>query len=119
MQKEKIIENSILEYLAHRNIFSFKVKSQGTFDPKKKEFRRPSKYYKRGTADILGIYEGVPLAIEVKSEKGRLSIHQKIFLQEFKNNGGIAIVAKSLEDVERGLREGLLAITEFESSKSS
>ena len=74
MQREKLIENGILEYLAMRNIFAFKVKSQGTWDEKTKSFRRPSKYYKIGVSDILGIYKGKPLAIEVKSEKGRLSI---------------------------------------------
>lgn len=114
MQKEKVIENAILEYLAHRDILAFKIKSQGTFDPTLKKFRRPSKYYKRGVADILGIYKQMPLAIEVKSEKGRLSIHQKMFLQEFKSYGGIAIVARSVEDVEKLLGEidaGLLVTT--------
>lgn len=94
----------------------------GTYDPKEGKFRRPSKYYKRGTADILGIYKGRPLAIEVKSEKGRLSIHQKLFLQEFQNNGGIAIVARSVEDVVRQLGEAdarLLVTPNSEQAKSS
>lgn len=103
--KEKLIENEILEWLAWNDIFAFKVKSQGTFDPTTNRFRKPSKYYKRGTADILGIYKKRPLAIEVKSETGRLSIHQKIFLQEFQNHGGISIVARSPEDVEKYLGE--------------
>lgn len=104
-QPEKEIENNILEWLAWNNIFSFKVKSQGTWDEAKKTFRRPSKYYKRGTADILGIYKTYPLACEVKSEKGRLSIHQKAFLEEWRKNGGIAIVARSVDDVEEALKE--------------
>lgn len=87
------------------NILAFKVKSQGTFDPKTKQFRRPSKYYKRGTADILGIYKTRPLAIEVKSERGKLSIHQKIFLQEWVNHGGIAIIARSVEELTKKLGE--------------
>lgn len=116
---EKMVENEILSWLAIRNIFAFKIKSQGTFDQEIGKFRRPSKYYKRGTADILGIFKGKPLAIEVKSEKGRLSVHQKIFLSEFEKHGGIAIVARSIGDVERGLREGLLAITEPKQAKSS
>ena len=93
-----------------RDILAFKIKSQGTFDPTTKRFRRPSKYYKLGVADILGIYKGKPLAIEVKSEKGRLSIHQKIFLQQFQNHGGIAIIARSIEELEQKLEkyEGLL-----------
>ncbi len=104
VQKEKQIENAILEYLAMSNIFSFKVKSQGTYDPVRKQFRAPSKYYKRGTADILGIYKGQFLAIEVKSEKGRASIHQKLFLDEVTKNGGIAFIARSVSEVADHLR---------------
>ncbi len=116
MQKEKVIENEILEYLAHQDILAFKIKSMGTFDPTTKRFRRPSKYYKRGVADILGIYKTRPLAIEVKSEKGRLSIHQKIFLQEFQDYGGISIVARSVEELSEKLGridEGLLASSDL------
>lgn len=105
MQEEKQIENQILNYLARNDIFAFKVKSQGTFDPTINKFRRPSRHYKRGTADILGIYKTRPLAIEVKSAKGRLSNFQKIFLQEWENNGGISIVARSVEDVQKTLGE--------------
>ena len=109
--EEKRIENAILEWLAMKDIFAFKVKSQGTWDPTKKVFRSPSKYYKRGTADILGIYKCRPLAIEVKSKTGKPTIHQKIFLQAWQDNGGIGFIARSVEDVMRGLNEGMLGLT--------
>ena len=38
-------------------------------------------------------------AIEVKSEKGKLTVYQEVFLETVKENGGIAIVARSLFDV--------------------
>lgn len=98
-QPEKHIENSILEFLALHNIFAFKVKSQGTFDQAKGQFRRPSRYYKKGVADILGIFNGKFLAIEVKSAKGRLSPVQKLFLEQVHANGGMAFVARSIDDV--------------------
>jgi len=100
---EKAIENSILFYLARREIFAWKVKSVGTFDPKIGKFRKSSNLYMKGVSDILGIYKGKPLAIEVKSKKGVLSDEQKTFLIKFKINGGIAIVARSIEDVEDSL----------------
>lgn len=59
----------------------------------------------KGVADILGIYQGKPLAIEVKSKKGRLSEFQKTFLIRFHAQGGIAIVARSVDDVENRLRD--------------
>lgn len=122
MQGEKLIENEILSYLSFRDIFAFKVKSQGTYDQKEGRFRRPSKHYRRGTADILGIYKGRPLAIEVKSEKGRLSVHQRMFLDSFIKYGGIALVSRSVEQLEKQLGEvdeGLLAAADVGSTKSS
>lgn len=119
MQPERVIESEILSWLASQDILAFKIKTTASYDPKTGAYWKTSKYYKKGTADILGIYKGRPLAIEVKTKTGRLSPHQKIFLQEWKNYGGISIVARSIEDVDRGLHEGLLAITNIEQAKST
>ena len=102
-QPEKIIENQILNFLKAKRVFVFKVKTTGTFDPTKKVFRRASAMYMKGVSDILGIFNHRFMAIEVKSAKGRLSDEQKIFLQRVSENGGIAIVARSVEDVEQKL----------------
>lgn len=110
---EKEIENQILSWLSFKGIFAWKVKSVGTFDPVKKVFRTPARNYLKGVADILGIYKGKPLAIEVKSKKGKLSEHQRLFLIRFHENGGIAIIAKSVEDVEQGLMMGKLLNPKF------
>jgi hypothetical protein len=56
-----------------------------------------------GIADIIGIYRGKFLAIELKAPKGVLSDNQKVFLKRVLDEGGIAIVAKSLDDVIDGL----------------
>ena len=47
-----------------------------------------------GIADIMGVWEGVPVAIEVKREKTKknVSLVQKAFLQRFRDCGGIGIV---------------------------
>lgn len=57
----------------------------------------------KGISDILGVYNGRMLAIEVKAAGGRLSDYQKIFLDKVKANGGIVIVAYSIDDVIKGL----------------
>lgn len=108
---EKFIENSILDYLAMNDIFAWKVKTVGTYDPKLQRFRMSSKRYMRGVADILGIYQGKPLAIEVKTLKGIVSPHQKLFLNRFHENGGIAILARSLDDVIKRLESSSLTPT--------
>lgn len=101
---EKQIENQILSWLKVNEIFAFKVKTVGTYDEKLGKFRRPSIWYRKGTSDILGIYRNKFLAIEVKSEKGRTSPFQDLFLHDVKEHGGIAFVAKSVEDVEYQLK---------------
>lgn len=100
---EKQIENMILGYLKSKRIMAWKCKTIGTFDVNLGRFRKASPWYRKGVADILGIYKGKPLAIEVKSAKGRLSIEQTAFLEEFLREGGLAFVARSIEDVEKGL----------------
>lgn len=103
---EKQIENAILEYLNMKNIFAWKVKTMGTFDPQTKTFRAPSKYYLKGQPDITAILPGGKfLGIEVKSKLGRLSEHQKIFHLRIRQAGGLAIVARSVGDVEAFLNE--------------
>lgn len=58
-----------------------------------------------GSSDILGVMsDGRLLAIEVKSAKGRLTKHQKAFIDGVNHAGGVAIVARSIEDVALGLR---------------
>lgn len=56
-----------------------------------------------GIADILGIYNGKMFAVEVKAPKGRLSPQQERFLNIIREQGGIAILAYSVDDVIRGL----------------
>jgi len=100
---EGMIEKSILRYLSARSVFAFKIKSMGTFDPTRKVFRKPSPLYRKGVSDILGIYNGVPIAIEVKSPKGRVSPDQESFLKDFVAAGGRALVARSVEHVAKFL----------------
>lgn len=97
---EKEITRNIRIFLKTNRIFHWKV-WQGLGSEK-------------GVADILGIYEGRPLAIEVKTAKGRLSDHQLAFLQRFHSEGGIVILARGVDDVHRALnsirvrREGII-----------
>jgi penicillin-binding protein-related factor A (putative recombinase) len=64
-----------------------------------------AKYSEKGSADILGIWSGYFLAIECKSEKGRVSEHQDAWLKVMASLGAICIVARSLEDVIMALGE--------------
>ena len=101
---EKQIENAILDYLTFLPGMYFKNNSVGIYDPVKKVHRKPSKYHRNGVSDILGCDgNGSFVAIEVKTKKGRLSENQKQFIKEVNENGGIAFVARSVDDVRTRL----------------
>lgn len=85
---------------------SWKCQTVGIYDTQRGRFRKPGMWFRRGVSDILGIYKGKFLAIEVKSLKGRLSLEQKVFIDEINAEGGIAFMARSIEDVESKLKEG-------------
>lgn len=63
-----------------------------------------------GASDIIACSPtGQFIAIEVKSEKGRLTDKQRDFLRLVEKNNGIAIVARSVEDVYPILRKERVA----------
>jgi hypothetical protein len=87
---ESILTRQIREVLNHARIYHWKA-WQGMAS-------------KPGIADILGInHDGRMIAIEIKAPKGILSEHQKLFLEEIRARGGIALCARSIEDVVEAL----------------
>jgi putative heme degradation protein len=76
----------------------------GTFDPVRKVYRANfNKYSEKGTSDILGIWRGKMLCIEVKSATGRLRPEQKNFLDIMSRLGAITLLARSLQCVLNAL----------------
>lgn len=98
--KEKDITREIRNYLKIMGVFHFKVHQGLGSVP--------------GVPDIIGIWKGRPLFIEVKAEKGYLSVQQDNFLKSVRNEGGIAFVARSVDDVIIALKR----IQEVENGKS-
>lgn len=88
------IKKQIIEWLKLKRIFHW-TNQAGKIPGRK--------LLKVGIADILGIYNGRMLAIEVKAGTGKLTDEQAEFIYSVRTNGGIAFVARSIEDVEKGL----------------
>jgi len=81
--------------------------------------KHKSAHYRKGVPDVLGVWHGKPLAVEVKTEVGVTSKEQIEFIAEFTTMGGIAFVAKSLEDVvKKLLREPVQASPQTGASQS-
>lgn len=100
-QLESEIQNDILDYLNRAGVFSFRTNSVGIYDKEKGVYRTPSKYSMKGMSDIIGVRasDGKIVCIEIKNSVGKLSIHQKAFLNKINRCGGIAFCARSVEQV--------------------
>ena len=99
-QPEQKLVNAILDWLKYHKIFAFRVRNGGTYDPTKKIWRLNTAC--RGISDIIGILpRGKFMALEVKTATGRVSEHQRDFLDMVAESGGFGAVIRSMEDLER------------------
>jgi len=90
-ERESDIQATIRDWLRWHGWFCWKVhQSLGSF---------------KGVSDLIAVKAGRVLFIEVKTSTGRLGVHQQAFRDELTRHGGTYIVARSIEDVERALRE--------------
>ena len=86
---EALVKRSIRNFLRTMGVFHFPVlQGLGCYP---------------GVSDFLGIYKGRMLAIEAKAGKNNPSPDQVAFLERIKQEGGIGIVARSVDDVIDGL----------------
>lgn len=103
---EADIQKEIFKLLRALGIVCWRNNSVGVFDARRGIFRRNNSPYSiNGVSDILGIVRGQFLAIEVKSKTGKLTKEQAHFLDTINAEGGLAFVARSVNDV----------LTQFES----
>ena len=99
---ESDVLRACLDYLRVRHHLVARI-NNGAFETKRGGFVRCTDV--PGIADIMGItFDGKALAVECKSEKGRLSVNQMEFRDEWIARGGVYALARSVEDLrEAGL----------------
>lgn len=85
--KEQYLQKRILDFLRSCGVYAVKIISTN----------------RSGVPDILACVNGKFVAIEVKS-KTKLSELQEYNIRKIREAGGIAIVAKSLDDIENVIR---------------
>ncbi len=104
---EKAIETQILTYLNYLpRCFAWKNNSVGIYDSRRGVYRNnKNKYAINGVADILGVYMGRILCVEVKRPGGKLSKDQDNFINRIKQMNGLAGMATCLEDVKEILKQ--------------
>ena len=95
---EHEVQKEILDYLKRIRLYHWRNNTgrRGTVS-----------YGFLGSADILGILSnGRFLAVECKSDTGKQSDLQKEFQLNIEANNGLYILARSIEDVIKGLQTG-------------
>jgi len=69
-----------------------------------KKSRRFIQYAFKGCSDILGqLVDGRFLAVEVKTRSGRATKEQQAFLDKVDASGGVAVLARSVDEVKNAL----------------
>lgn len=89
---EHEIQNTILDRLGFVNKGFFWRENSGLM---KLESKGKERFFRAGTPgipDIMGVYDGFPVGIEVKRPGKKQSVDQKAFQQRFDQCGGIYIV---------------------------
>jgi hypothetical protein len=100
--KEKDTQSTILAWLSLNRIFHYRNNSgamSGVHNGKQRFFRFGAK----GSPDIIAVVRGQFVGVEVKGSDGRQSADQKKFEEDLTKAGGIYILAKSLDDVIKGM----------------
>ena len=95
---ESRVLRACLDYLRLRGHFVFRVNC-GAFKTDRGGYFKSTDI--PGVSDIIGIAkDGRGLAVECKSDKGKLSELQKAFGEKYREAGGVFIVARSVEDLQ-------------------
>ena len=104
MKKLVIPESEVLRqcmaYLYARRIFCWRNNTGAA----KTEDGRFVRFGLPGASDIIGILPGGKLiAVECKRTSGKVSPQQQAFLDRVEREGGVAVIATSVEDIIRRL----------------
>jgi len=99
---EAAVLRDCLDYLRIRGHLAARI-NNGAFETKRGGWVKTSDM--PGISDIIGIaIGGKALAVECKSEKGRLSRSQEIFKAAWLARGGVYVLARGIDDLrEAGL----------------
>lgn len=108
---EAAVLHACLHWLALRGIKAWRNNSGVAMMKGRGGRMQPVRFGARGQADILGILPGGRfLAVECKSSTGKTTEDQEAFLREVNRLGGLAIVARSIDDLEAALPGGRAAV---------
>ena len=90
------IQNAIAEYCKYeRSMDCFRVNSQGQYDAKLGKFRKSGST--DGISDLIVIYKGVSMYVEVKAGRDKIRKSQADFCDRVQAADGVYFVVKSFD----------------------
>lgn len=118
MTPEGVVLKACLSFLAVNGIFCFRNNTGGTPLHDGSGKWRPGPKSSIGSADIIGVARWtwhdnqgreyrwpLPLAVEVKSKRGKQSPAQREFQQKWEAAGGLYVLCRSVDELRDALRD--------------
>lgn len=96
---ENLVLGAIGDYLTATRTFFFRVNNIPVYNSATKTFRSMPKFSRKGVSDFIALKNGVVYFIEAKAPKGTQSDEQISFQRDVEAQGGVYILARSLDDV--------------------
>lgn len=85
MKLENKIQKEVIDYLKKNRIYHFRFQAQVNLN---------------GIPDIIALYKGYMLGIELKKEDGKPTDLQLKKIQAINENGGIGVIIKSVSQLD-------------------
>lgn len=101
-QPERNLHTAVAAYLTRSlpaDALWFPVPSASRRNPRQAGVMRRAGELMPGIPDIILVYKGRIIGLELKAPKGRLSPEQKVFHERLTLSGAVVFVARSLNDV--------------------
>ena len=89
------LTNQIIDFVYRKGGYAWRQNSGGVFDRSLGVYRTAAK---KGVADVLAVFKGRLIAIEVKIGKDRLSFEQEGFILSVNHAGGKAFVVHDFNE---------------------
>jgi hypothetical protein len=106
---EKDAQNSIVAWLTAKRMFFYRQNTGANVTTYKRVDGSSGRYFTKfgcpGSPDIVLICAGIYVGIECKSSSGRQSPAQKDFQDRLEKVGGVYILARSIDDVQKRLKD--------------
>lgn len=98
---ETDIQRTVCEYLERRGHFFSRINNVPIFDQKRKVMRKMPKYSLKGFPDILVLWNGFPIFLEIKTKIGRQSVEQKDFQKRCEAQGIEYYIIREILEVKK------------------